>query len=1026
MPVSRATELFSTKTIKRLCEDVTITKQQRDASSKWLQLLNEGRLQDEEKNYPKFMKLVLSGVLGYDIEDIRFEESHVDFSWGPDNGSILCIEAKGTTTQDLFAPQHRKKEHSTPIKQLWDYMGGTDSLKYGICANYRHFVLLTKKLGYSKYHMFDFSAIRDKPEKLKEFVSVFSKQRIEAGFIEKIQAESQNEEKDLTEEFYQLYGQTRLMLIKEFQATGGIGKKDAVRHAQTFLNRLIFVFFAEDYKLIDDGDIFSSNVCQIIQGRLGKTTKRVWSYLIDELFVYFERGSDDPYISEFNGGLFKNHLPKEIFFFDKRDDGFFKEVVLKIPRPKTMSWEFKKHIESAVRGQKNLNPVIKNLLMLSSYDFESQIRVNILGHIFENSILELERLLNPEQKISHNGSQRKREGIFYTPESVARYICRNTIIPYLSKSGTNDVYALIDEYADDMPALEQKLRCLRVLDPACGSGAFLIEAANTLIDIYGQIQQHKSLNGNFSRNTLEEAVGEARIRSVVKNNIYGIDVSLQAVEITKLSMFLMTASRNERLQNLSENFVVRNSVVNTDESNWKTAFPKLDAFDIIIGNPPYVRQEDIKGKDDMRLPPGSGLSLPEGFEIPKTSDLSSYFYYHSLSHLRPNGRIGFITSDSWMHWNYGKALRKLLLDNCRLDILMKTDFNVFRDADVKTVTAILTKTDPSGVDGQHMVNVVTVHDPHFGDQAKKQIPQRDLEGHGQEPGDNWALSFTTPVPKPKIPMATMSEIGAVKMGKKTGHNAFFVLSRQTVDEYRIGKKHRRPIVPDRAEGAVLDGSTANEYLLCVSESKRELLQTDQGRRVLRYIEKNNVSAIPKRGTSKGSRLVSELSSVSSHRPFWYSLRLSSPAPILLALFANERVKVYENAGKVHALNNYAEFTPNDARHISAYLAFLSSSWFALFLERCGHVAGGNALQVKTGDYLGAPVPDFARLGSSAGRGPSQEPVSAAMAAAWEKFREDLDQDRLDLAVLGAMGFGAGEARRIRDDLEQSVRQRLDL
>lgn len=1020
MPVSKVTELFSPKTIKKLCKDTAITEQQNSAAHKWLQLLEDDKLLDEEKNYPKFMKVVLSDILGYGIEEIHFEESHVDFSWGPDGSSILCVEAKGAATQDLFAPQHRKKEHSTPIKQLWDYMGGTDSLKYGICTNYRHFVLLTKKLGYSKYHMFDFVSINDDPGALKEFVSVFSKRRIEAGFIEKIQAESQNEEKELTEEFYQLYGQTRLMLIKEFQATGGIVKNDAVRHAQTFLNRLIFVFFAEDYKLVDDGDMFSSNVCQIIQGRLGKTTKRVWSYLTDELFVYFEKGSDDPSVSEFNGGLFKNQLPREICFYDKRDAGFFKEVEQKIPRPKTVSWEFKKHIEAAVKGQKNLNPVVKNLLMLSSYDFESQIRVNILGHIFENSILELERLMHPDQKVSHNGSQRKREGVFYTPESVSKYICRNTIIPYLSKSGTSDVHALIGEYADDLPALEQRLRDLRILDPACGSGAFLIEAANTLIEIYEHMQQHKSLNGNFNKNTLEEIVDKARIRSVVKNNIYGIDISLQAVEITKLSMFLMTASRNEKLQNLSENFVVGNSVVSTKESRWGSAFPKLGAFDIIIGNPPYVRQEHIRNKDDMRLPSQAGLALPEGFEIPKLSDLSSYFYYHALSHLKPGGKIGFITSDSWMHWSYGRALRKLLLDNCRLNILMRTDFNVFRDADVKTVTAILTKGMPDDSTEPHTVSVITVHDPHFEIQTKKEVPQRDLEDGDPRPDSSWTLCFEAPMPKPKIPMVAMAGAGAIRMGKKTGHNAFFVLSRQTVNEYRIAKKHRRPIIPDTMEGVVLEDASASEYLLCVHESKRELLQTDQGRRVLRYIEENNVSTTPKRGKSTGARPVSELSSVSSHRPCWYSLRLPEPAPIFLALFANERAKVYENAGGLHALNNYAEFTPHDAEHAGAYLAFLSSSWFALYLERCGHVAGGNALQVKTGDYLGSPVPDFGRRGNGAGPGPA----AAAMTAAWARFREDLDQDGLDQAVLGAMGFGAGEIRRIRDDLAQSVRRRL--
>ena len=851
-----------------------------------------------------------------------------------------------------------------------------------------------------------------------------------AGFIEKSQTGLQSYEKDIADEFCQLYGQTRLMLAKEFQSTAAITEKEAANHAQVFLNRLMFVFLAEGRKLIDSRDIFSSNVSHIICGQLGKTTKRVWKYAVSELFAYFEKGSDEPHIPKFDVGLFRGEWGREAYFYDKRDDGFFKDVELKIPKPDTASWKIKKHVEIAVRAQKNLNPVIKNLLTLSSYDFESQVRVSILGHIFESSMQGYEKFHCHVQKTVQNDSRRKREGVFYTPEPIARYICQNTIIPYLSKSGTSDAIALVKEYADDMPSLEQKLHRLRILDPACGSGAFLIEAANTLIGIYRQIQQHKSLNCNLSKNTLEETIGEAKIRSAVKNNLYGIDVSFQAVEITKLSMFLMTASRGEKIQGLSENFVVGNSVVYNKNFNWNAAFPKLGAFDIIIGNPPYVRHEDIKNKDHMQLPPHAGLALPDGFKIPKTSDLSSYFYYHSLFYLRPGGKIGLITSDSWLHWSYGSPLQKLLLGNCRLEVLMKTDFNVFRDADVKTVTAILTKRNSNAGIGRHMVSIVTVHDRRFENYTAKEIPQHSLGGNRQHSGDNWALSFVKPMPKPKIPMNAMSSVGVVRMGKKTGHNAFFVINKQIIDKYLIDKKYYRIIIPDRSKGVVLDDNAESEHILYVQESKRELLQTEQGKRVLCYIEENNVSAVPKRGKDKKIRLVSELSSVKSHRPFWYSLKLSKPAPIFLSLFANEKIKVYENAGRVHALNNYAEFTPNVSEHTRAYLAFLSSSWFALYLEKRGHVAGGNALQIKTGDYLDAPVPDFGQLGGQAGKKPGrgrragQQSVSSIMSTAWDEYREDLDQGKLDRAVLGALGFDAGEMRQIADDLGESVGRRL--
>ena len=90
-------------------------------------------------------------------------------------------------------------------------------------------------------------------------------------------------------------------------------------------------------------------------------------------------------------------------------------------------------------------------------------------------------------------------------------------------------------------------------------------------------------------------------------------------------------------------------------------------FSAIVGNPPYVRQEAIRGdKGAMQLrrhPRRAPLDLPDGFEIPRNSDLSAYFYVHSVARLRRGGRLGFISSDGWMRAGYGAALQRVLLDN---------------------------------------------------------------------------------------------------------------------------------------------------------------------------------------------------------------------------------------------------------------------------------------------------------------------------------------------------------------------------
>src|SRR4029078_7020128 len=109
-----------------------------------------------------------------------------------------------------------------------------------------------------------------------------------------------------------------------------------------------------------------------------------------------------------------------------------------------------------------LNPLITNLLVMSSFNFKSEVNVNILGHIFEQSLTDLEEL-----KKEGVNSTRKKEGIYYTPEYITEHICKNTIIPYLSKKGATNIKDLVDAYANSIEELEKKFQDIKILDPAC-------------------------------------------------------------------------------------------------------------------------------------------------------------------------------------------------------------------------------------------------------------------------------------------------------------------------------------------------------------------------------------------------------------------------------------------------------------------------------------------------------------------------------------------------------------------------------
>lgn len=215
--------LFNEKTVAKLCSTVTITPKQRKAARDWLSLLKSGALTEEKSKYFKFALYVLQDILGYEVkQDLKFEKGNVEFSFRNSSGvKGVCIEVKGTQTKNLFSSQHREKAgHETPIKQTWTYIGDGD-FDYGISTNYDTFVLIDKSRGSSKYHLLNFLDVENDESKLKEFIAIFSMESIlKNSFIPKLHHQSIIEEHEFTKQFYKLYHETRLMLIKEFHSNG--------------------------------------------------------------------------------------------------------------------------------------------------------------------------------------------------------------------------------------------------------------------------------------------------------------------------------------------------------------------------------------------------------------------------------------------------------------------------------------------------------------------------------------------------------------------------------------------------------------------------------------------------------------------------------------------------------------------------------------------------------------------------------------------------------------------------------------
>ena len=337
---------------------------------------------------------------------------------------------------------------------------------------------------------------------------------------------------------------------------------------------------------------------------------------------------------------------------------------------------------------------------MASFDFNSEINVNILGHIFEQSISDIEELQQ------EGVSRRKKDGVYYTPEYITDYICRNTIIPYLSTKNATNPRELVLEYSNDIEELERKFAEIKILDPACGSGAFLIKAVDVLLEINKEVQLFKQDKGGYTAikkgRKVKKDVGqlvlrkwhdEDEARNIIENNIFGVDINEESVEITKLSLFLKIARKNKKLIDLSKNIKNGNSLVDNKEFvgeiafRWKDNFKKIydqGKFDIVIGNPPWGAEF---GDDELEYIKSKNQEI-----IVRMIDSFMFFMNLSLELVSDTGKIGMIVPDVILYQKDNEKLRKTILDNIDLSKIVNLGDNVFEDVTRPSCITVLSKT----------------------------------------------------------------------------------------------------------------------------------------------------------------------------------------------------------------------------------------------------------------------------------------------------------------------------------------------
>lgn len=660
----------------------------------WIEKLNNNELEDEKKNYANFLGIILNKLLGYELTDISFEENigkegrPVEFTFKKNDKDYVVVELKGTKTKDL---NKRYNRGQSAIEQVTNYASIKEETQWAFVSNYNEFRLFNPSYR-ERYISFKFKSLTN-PEILKKFLLIFSKfSLIDEDIPQTLLKETRIMEKELEDEFYQLFNETRLMFIKELEhSSEDICRTEAIRLAQLILNRYIFICFAEDLLLIPPETTADVLLTPIEKHNLFEFT--MWDRL-NELFRFMDKGNPNRKIGAFNGGLFKENLRNlEIRDFIE-DLTFFDDCYKK--------WRFQEkyeEINSLLGDYKNtLNPIYKNLLIISSFNFGSELSVNILGHIFENSIGDIEELKDQTK------TRRKKDGVFYTPEYITDYICRSTIIPYLSRSGTaSNVHELIYEYEinNELNILDNKLKNIKIVDPACGSGAFLNKAVDVLFEIHKAFHDSKYSNDNSLDSWFDDL--ESR-KQIISENIYGVDVNEESVEITKLSLFLKLAtikgiSGGFKLPNLDKNIKCGNSLID-DESivgdkafNWQNEFEEVfnnEGFDIVIGNPPYVSSQ-IKNLSEDILNSEKNYLKKEFITAHRSYDLYVLFIEKGIDILKTNGCISYIIPNKFINAAYGEKVREFLNNYYIKTLIDFGDNQIFKDAKNYTCIFIVEK-----------------------------------------------------------------------------------------------------------------------------------------------------------------------------------------------------------------------------------------------------------------------------------------------------------------------------------------------
>jgi adenine-specific DNA-methyltransferase len=549
-----------------------------------------------------------------------------------------------------------------------------------------------------KIKQFHYSDFTDK-EKFSEIYWLFSREAVADGSIEK-------------------YAKDKLAKPK--------GKR--ARLTKTVLQSIDEAFLEELDEIRNDlAKSFKKNNEHLSSEELTEATQRTIDRLVFIKFLEDKLIEPDHYVSDFG----RRKSAWEDFLLDSRKlDAKYNGVVFK---------------KSLIDSRNLIEPDDKTFSAIcdelshenTPYNFDA-IPIHILGSIYERFLGKVVHATDKRVTIEEKPEVRKAGGVYYTPQYIVDYIVKNTVGKLIENK------------------TPKQIAKMRFADIACGSGSFLITVFETILDYHKKYYLQNTEQAKKDGCVLYEGAYRLSLKQkqlILTNNIYGVDIDQQAVEVTQLSLYLKlledetTATANDTwvffkeqlLPDLNKNIVCGNSLIGTDILNptsflpfnkgedgstslpftkggieggfdelklkpmdFEKVFPEVmkgGGFDAIVGNPPYgFRQIHSRASKEYFKKRFSTVS----------GSFDNYFLFYecSLRLLKQNGLHGFIVPVTWLTIPSAKELRKFVLENFSLIEINWLPERVFKEAQVNTVISIIKNSNEENV----LVKIYQEHD----------------------------------------------------------------------------------------------------------------------------------------------------------------------------------------------------------------------------------------------------------------------------------------------------------------------------